>query len=135
MTDFLIRYRAAASLTPAGLNGLADGARVDGANYDNSVNRDMEASIKVRLAGATTAATGIVRLELKRSHENADFEDNGNSELLGVVQMSGTAAITAVIEGVRLSPHQKISVVNACGAALAGSGNSVELIGITYADV
>lgn len=134
MTDFSIKFRTAASLSYSGLNSLVDGSRVDSANYDNSTNRDMEASVKVKLAGASSGATGTVRIEIKRSHENTDFEDSGNSELLGVVQMSGTATVVGIVEGVKLSPHQKISIVNASGAALASSGNSAELIGIKYTD-
>lgn len=134
MTDFSARYRAASSLTIASLNGLADGGRADSANYDNSTNRDVEASIKMKVAGATSAATGILRLEIKRSHENSDFEDNGNTELISIIQMNGTTTITAIVEGVRLSPHQKISIVNSSGAALAASGNSAELIGVKYTD-
>ncbi|MDA5194942.1 hypothetical protein [Govanella unica] len=134
MTDFSARYRSATSLTLSGLNSLADGSRADSSNYDNSTNRDIEASIKLKVAGATAAAIGYLRLEIKRSHENSDFEDSGNTELLSVVQMNGTTAVTAIVEGVRLSPHQKISILNASGAALAASGNSAELIGLKYTD-
>lgn len=134
MTEYSVKYRAAAPVSFAGLNGLADAGRADSANIDNSLNRDIETSIKLVLNGGNASATGVVRVEIKRSHENAEFEDNLNSELLSVVQLNGTMTVVAIVEGVRLSPHQKISIVNSSGAALAASGNGVELVGLKYTD-
>lgn len=125
--------------TPAGLQGLANGASVVSAVIDNTGNLALDALVQVQIAaiasGVSSTGTVAVYVEALVDTGASIYDDSAgpNDALLMVlvVDANGQAyaksrAIAAIFGGV-LPPKFTIRVQNLCGAALAASGNAIKL--------
>lgn len=113
------------NLAGTSLNSLANAGESSVVTYDNSTNRDLYATITVKLGSITPAAGGSITVRITLN-DGTDTADRIGGDLYVVPLTSGASAKVAVINMVRLYPYSmRISVINNAGVAFAATGNEI----------
>ena len=107
------------------LNTLAPGSESTAITYDNSANRDLYATVTVKLSSITPLTGGSITLRVTLN-DGTDTADRIGGDLYVVPLTGGSSAKIATINMVRLYPYSmRLSVVNNSSVNLAGSGNEL----------
>lgn len=106
-------------------NSLANGSESAVITYDNSTNRDLYASITIKLGSITPASGGYIGLRVT-TNDGTDTSDKAAGDLYTAVLLTGASAKVIIVPMVRLYPFSmRLSVLNNSGVALAASGNEL----------
>ena len=107
------------------LNTLAPGSESTAITYDNSANRDLYATVTVKLSSITPLTGGSITLRVTLN-DGTDTADRIGGDLYVVPLTGGSSAKIATINMVRLYPYSmRLSVVNNTSVNLAASGNEL----------
>lgn len=107
------------------LNSLANGSESATVTYDNSTNRDLYASIAIKLGSITPVTGGSITLRVTLN-DGTDTADRIGGDLYVVPLTTSTSAKIAVVNMVRLYPYSmRLSIVNNTNVTLASSGNEL----------
>lgn len=119
-------------------NSLANGSTTAlGTAWDNTSTRYMQAAGEVYLASLTPTSGGYVQVYLVPAPDGTNYGDIVNSNLVATIYPSTSASAKRLtFENVPIGPYlYKAALKNACGVALASSGNTVKLWGMEIESV
>lgn len=106
-------------------NSLANAGESAVVTYDNSANKDLYASVTIKLGSITPAAGGSISLRVT-VNDGTDTSDKAGGDLYTATLLSGASAKVVIIPMVRLYPLSlRLSVINNSGVALAASANEL----------
>lgn len=107
------------------LNSLANGSESTTVTYDNSTNRDLYASIAIKLGSITPATGGSITLRVTIA-DGTDTSDRIGGDLYTIPLTSGASAKVNIIPMIRLYPTSlRFSIINNSGVTLNASGNEL----------
>lgn len=107
------------------LNSIANGTESAVVTYDNSTNRDLYATLTIKLGSISPSTGGSITVRITLN-DGTDTSDRIGGDLYVVPLTSGASAKVAVINMVRLYPYSlRISVINNAGVAFVASGNEI----------
>lgn len=107
------------------LNSLANGSESTTVTYDNSTNRDLYASIAIKLGSITPATGGSITLRVT-INDGTDTSDRIGGDLYTIPLTSGASAKVNIIPMIRLYPTSlRFSIINNSGVTLNASGNEL----------
>ena len=107
------------------LNSLANGSESTTVIYDNSTNRDLYASIAIKLGSITPATGGSITLRVT-INDGTDTSDRIGGDLYTIPLTSGASAKVNIIPMIRLYPTSlRFSIINNSGVTLNASGNEL----------
>ena len=107
------------------LNSLANGSESTTVIYDNSTNRDLYASIAIKLGSITPATGGSITLRVT-INDGTDTSDRIGGDLYTIPLTSGASAKVNIIPMVRIYPTSlRFSIINNSGVTLNASGNEL----------
>lgn len=107
------------------LNSITNGTESAVVTYDNSTNRDLYATLTIKLGSITPSTGGSITVRITLN-DGTDTSDRIGGDLYVVPLTSGASAKVAVINMVRLYPFSmRMSVVNNAGVSLAAAGNEL----------
>lgn len=107
------------------LNSLANGSESTTVTYDNSTNRDLYASIAIKLGSITPATGGSITLRVT-INDGTDTSDRIGGDLYTIPLTSGASAKVNIIPMVRIYPTSlRFSIINNSGVTLNASGNEL----------
>lgn len=112
------------------LNSLANNTPSAPVTFDNSTNRDLFASVEIALGSIASTAGAYIVLVLY-SCTNGNAPDNtasvGGGDRYPIPITVGTSAKLVNVPKVALYPESmRVQVINASGATLASSGNTIK---------
>ena len=137
MATFKPLYAAEASVTVTGFNSLANGSTATSNAVDNSSNLYQDYNVRVNVAG-TAATTAWLEVRLLTSPDNSNFDVWESGIPLGVINLSATPqqGNFSLLNILYQAPkYFKIAIKNNTGAALSGSGNTVNVQGVQIQSV
>lgn len=113
------------NLAGTSLNSLANGSESTTVIYDNSTNRDLYASIAIKLGSITPATGGSITLRVT-INDGTDTSDRIGGDLYTIPLTSGASAKVNIIPMVRIYPTSlRFSIINNSGVTLNASGNEL----------
>ena len=126
---------AIATILSTDLNALANGAySAASAAVNNETGLNLYASFELYLASLTPAAGGYCAVHILYSLDGTNFADGGGAtapsagSLVCTFDLSTATAVKRHVRGnILLAPYQfKVVLLNAAGAALAATGNTLK---------
>lgn len=115
------------NLSGTTLNSLVNGSESTTVTYDNSTNRDLYASITLKLGSITPATGGSITLRVT-INDGTDTSDRIGGDLYIIPLTSGASSKVNIIPMVRLYPASlRFSIINNAGVTLNASGNELYL--------
>lgn len=117
------------SLVSTELDSLAAAAEsVLSPSYDNTVNRDMFASLTLKLGSYTPGGTLTITVKVYVGDGTNNPDKGSYADTYTVPIAAGASAKVGIIPNVKLYPFaMKFSIVNNGSGALAATGNSMLL--------
>lgn len=113
------------NLSGTTLNSLVNGSESTTVTYDNSTNRDLYASITLKLGSITPATGGSITLRVT-INDGTDTSDRIGGDLYTIPLTSGASSKVNIIPMVRLYPASlRFSIINNAGVTLNASGNEL----------
>jgi hypothetical protein len=107
------------------LNSIANGSETATVTYDNSSNKDLYATITIKLGSITPSTGGSITLRVTLN-DGTDTADKIGGDLYTVPLTSGASAKIAVLNMIRLYPYSlRFSIINNSGVTTAASGNEL----------
>ena len=107
------------------LDSLSNTAESSVVIYDNSTNKDLYATIVVKLASINVPAGGSITLRITLN-DGTDTADKTGGDLYSIPLISGTSNKIAIFNMARLYPYSlRFSIINNSGVTFASSGNEI----------
>lgn len=113
------------NLSGTTLNSLVNGSESTTITYDNSTDRNLYASITLKLGSITPATGGSITLRVT-INDGTDTSDRIGGDLYTIPLTSGASSKVNIIPMVRLYPASlRFSIINNAGVTLNASGNEL----------